>query len=197
MSDITASTLYKFLYDPQTQEYKGITRAKPFPNNSTHVIPHFMYGFKTIFNITENRWELQSREIFFDHVKWLDQEQGFLNDHHDEVIQQLILLSKKMDSHFVHYSQDYSKVLARCLAIENSLVKLDTAIYNSSVHLKSVMNTLGSIRNDIHDGFFRNDIHNEGNVDRYITLIEHVDNNTVIGLFKKLLRKLKIKCGLR
>lgn len=60
---------YRFLFDEQTGTYAGITRIKPFPENSTLIVPHFRYGFKTIWDAAFEKWRLVPEQYFFEEMK--------------------------------------------------------------------------------------------------------------------------------
>lgn len=57
---------YRFLFDQQTGQYKGLVRA-PFPENCTDIEPHFSFGFKTCWDF-HGEWKLVAEEKFFEQV---------------------------------------------------------------------------------------------------------------------------------
>ena len=61
---------YKFLYDPQSGAYMGLVRGD-FPDNSTHVQPHFSWGHKTCWDFN-GRWVLVREEKFFESLSRAD-----------------------------------------------------------------------------------------------------------------------------
>lgn len=59
---------YKFLFDVQTNEYKGITREQPWCENTTHIAPHFQYGFKTVWDRNFYYWKLIPNHLWFEQM---------------------------------------------------------------------------------------------------------------------------------
>lgn len=63
---------YRFLFDNQSGEFRGVTRVTPFPENSTLTEPYFDAGFKTVFDRVSGNWKLVPREMFYDQMSRRD-----------------------------------------------------------------------------------------------------------------------------
>lgn len=83
---------FKFLFDPQTGSYQGIARA-PFPDNCTHIRPHFSSGYKTCWDF-QGRWKLIKEEEFFSHVNVQD----VMRDYDKELVRETSKLEQRIFS---------------------------------------------------------------------------------------------------